>query len=63
MNWLVANWLWIVIGVAFVLFHIYGHGSHGAKGGHGGRSGELAEDDQVASRSAKDQNETHDHKA
>ena len=32
MNWLAANWLWIVIGVAFVAFHLVGHRGHG---GHG----------------------------
>lgn len=35
MNWLAANWLWIVIGVAFVAFHLVGHRGHRGHGGHG----------------------------
>ncbi len=34
MNWVYANWIWILIGVAFVAMHMFGHGGHG---GHGGR--------------------------
>jgi len=34
MDWLAANWLWIVVGVAFVAFHMFGHGGHGGHGGH-----------------------------
>lgn len=30
MNWLATNWIWIVIGVAFVGLHMFGHGGHGS---------------------------------
>ncbi|MEO8196963.1 MAG: DUF2933 domain-containing protein [Thermoanaerobaculia bacterium] len=33
MQWLVANWPWVLFGIAFVAMHLFGHGSHG---GHGG---------------------------
>ncbi|MGE0874865.1 MAG: DUF2933 domain-containing protein [Burkholderiales bacterium] len=39
MNWLSENWIWIVVGVAFVAMHIFGHGGHGGHGG-GGDEGE-----------------------
>lgn len=34
MQWLIANWFWVLIGVAFVGMHFFGHGGHG---GHGRR--------------------------
>jgi hypothetical protein len=36
MEWLSENWVWVVVGVAFVAMHLFGHGGHGAHGGHGG---------------------------
>ena len=33
MEWLTENWFWVVIGVAFIAMHLFGHGGHG---GHGG---------------------------
>lgn len=38
MEWLSENWVWVLIGVAFVAMHKFGHGGHGGHGG-GGRSG------------------------
>ena len=32
MDWLSENWVWVVVGVAFVAMHLFGHGGHG---GHG----------------------------
>jgi len=32
MEWLTQNWYWVVIGIAFVALHMFGHGGHG---GHG----------------------------
>lgn len=34
MEWLSENWVWVLVGVAFVAMHMFGHGGHG---GHGGR--------------------------
>lgn len=33
MKWLSENWIFLLIGVAFVAMHLFGHGGHG---GHGG---------------------------
>ncbi len=29
MQWLVTNWLWVLIGIAFIAMHLFGHGGHG----------------------------------
>ncbi len=29
MEWLTQNWYWVVIGIAFVALHMFGHGGHG----------------------------------
>ena len=39
MQWFLANWFWIVIGIAFVGMHAFGHGGHA---GHGGNDGPHA---------------------
>ena len=31
MQWLIANWFWVLIGVAFVGMHFFGHGGHGSR--------------------------------
>jgi hypothetical protein len=28
MGWLANNWIWVVLGIAFVAFHLFGHGGH-----------------------------------
>ena len=47
MDWLSANWVWILIAVAFAAMHLFGHG------GHGGHS----EDDKRSSREPSDKRE------
>lgn len=37
MQWLSENWVWVLIGVAFLAMHMFGHGGHGGHGGSGGR--------------------------
>jgi hypothetical protein len=39
MNWISANWVWILIAVAFVAMHLFGHGGHG---GHRDDAGSSA---------------------
>lgn len=41
MEWLSQNWVWVLIGVAFIAMHMFGHGGHGGHGGHAdsGRDG------------------------
>jgi len=45
MEWIAQNWVWIVVAVAFVGLHLFGHGGHGGHGSHGGdRGGGGAQD-------------------
>jgi hypothetical protein len=39
MDWVSANWVWILIAIAFVAMHMFGHGGHGGHGSHGGEDG------------------------
>jgi hypothetical protein len=54
MEWLTANWFWVVIGVAFIAMHLFGHGGHGGHSGRGGgdrqRSRDDRENDEVQGR-------------
>jgi len=34
MQWLVTNWFWVLVAIAFIAMHLVGHGGHGAHGGH-----------------------------
>lgn len=34
MAWFIENWFWLLIFVAFVSMHMFGHGGHGGHGGH-----------------------------
>lgn len=43
MAWLTDNWFWVLIFIAFVAMHLFGHGGHG---GHGGGKGPQSTDDQ-----------------
>ncbi|MBY0511994.1 MAG: DUF2933 domain-containing protein [Rhodospirillaceae bacterium] len=38
MDWLAANWVWVLIALAFVALHMFGHGGHGGHGGNNDRS-------------------------
>lgn len=43
MEWLAANWIWVLVGVLFIGTHLFGHGGHGGHakhGGHGGHEGQ-----------------------
>lgn len=35
MQWLSQNWVFLLVAVAFVAMHLFGHG-HGGHGGHAG---------------------------
>ena len=54
MEWLSENWVWVLIGVAFIAMHMFGHGGHGRHGGHGGGScgGRRTSDDSAEPRDA-----------
>jgi len=44
MRWITANAFPIVIFIAFIAMHVFGHGGHGGHGGHSGHSGHAASD-------------------
>ncbi|MEO6192973.1 MAG: DUF2933 domain-containing protein [Thermoanaerobaculia bacterium] len=39
MAWLTANWFWLLIFIAFIAMHMFGHRGHRGHGGHSGHSG------------------------
>ena len=36
MAWFIANWFWVLVFIAFIAMHLFGHGGHGGHSGHGG---------------------------
>lgn len=54
MAWLTANWFWVLILIAFIAMHLFGHGGHGGHSGHGGgdrhRSRDEREKDEAQGR-------------
>ncbi|WP_083835219.1 MULTISPECIES: DUF2933 domain-containing protein [Novosphingobium] len=62
MEWLLQNWIWILVGVAFVALHMFGHGGHGGHGGHrGDRSDGRSTDHGSAERRDADASSAHRH--
>ena len=45
MDWLLANWFWILIFVLFIAMHMFGHGGHGGHSGHGGGDPQRGKDE------------------
>lgn len=39
MAWFTANWFWVLIFIAFIAMHLFGHGGHGGNGGHSSHGG------------------------
>ena len=33
MEWIIENWPWILIAIAFLAIHLFGRGCHGSHGG------------------------------
>lgn len=47
MHWLSQNWIWVLVFVAFIGMHMFGHGGHGGSGGghdHGRRKDKPSDD-------------------
>lgn len=64
MAWLTANWFWVVIFIAFIAMHLFGHGGHGSHRGHGGGDRQPrtdANDKDGAQRSANAPSGGHQH--
>lgn len=59
MDWLVQNWVWLLVFAAFIGMHLFGHGGHGGHGGGccGGNDKESAGGEQPG----KDKPQGHQH--
>ena len=47
MEWIAANWFWVLIFIAFIAMHLFGHGGHSGNSGHGGRDRQRPRDEGV----------------
>ena len=45
MAWFTANWFWVLVFIAFVAMHMFGHGGHGGHSGHGGGDRQRSRDE------------------
>ena len=65
MAWFTANWFWVLIFIAFIAMHLFGHGGHGGHGSHGGevrrRSTDDKEKDDVPDRDTNTSSGGHQH--
>lgn len=62
MAWLTANWFWVLVFIAFIAMHLFGHGGHS---GHGGgdrqRSRNERETDEAQGPSVNTRSGGHQH--
>jgi len=62
MAWVTANWFWVLIFIAFIAMHLFGHGAHG---GHGGgdrqRNRDEGDKDEARGREANTSSGGHQH--
>ncbi len=56
MDWLAENWFWVLVGIAFIGMHMFGHGGHGGHGTHGDHGKHDDDEDEDKQR----KNQTHD---
>ena len=35
MQWVLDNWVWLLLGGGMIAMHLFGHGGHGGRGSHG----------------------------
>ena len=65
MAWATANWFWVLIFIAFIVMHLFGHGAHGGHSGHGGgdrqRSRDEGDKDEARGRAANTSSGGHQH--
>lgn len=50
MEWLGQNWFWLLILLAFIAMHMFGHGGHSGHGHHGGSRNDDEEGSSHAGR-------------
>lgn len=48
MAWLTTNWFWLLMVLAFIGMHLFGHGGHRGHGGHGGKGAQCGHNRQRA---------------
>lgn len=62
MAWLTANWFWVLIFIAFISMHMFGHGGHGGHGGSGRqKDGEEGAENESPDRVARKNPGGHQH--
>jgi len=61
MDWLAENWFWVLVGIAFIVLHLFGHGGHGGHGMHGGHGKPDDKKDESKQREDKTQDSGHNH--
>jgi hypothetical protein len=65
MAWFTANWFWVLIFIAFIAMHLFGHGGHGGHSGHGGghlqRNRDEKETDEAQGRVVNPSSGGHQH--
>lgn len=61
MDWVLANWFWILVFVLFIAMHLFGHGGHGGHSGHGGHRNTDKEENEAQSRVANKSSGEHQH--
>ena len=59
MAWLTANWFWVLIFIAFIAMHMFGHGGHAT--GDRPRGADRAEPDESPERGSDDRASGHRH--
>ena len=58
MDWLVQNWIWVLVFAVFIGMHMFGHGGHG---GHGGCCGGGDQRPTDGEEPSKDRQQGHHH--
>lgn len=61
MDWLVQNWVWVLVLVVFVWMHSSGHGGCGGHRGHGRHDGGSRKSSSDGEQPGKDQAQSHHH--
>jgi Protein of unknown function (DUF2933) len=62
MAWFTANWFWVLIFIAFIAMHMFGHGGHSGHGaGDRQRSGNEREEDEAQGRVVNPSSGGHQH--
>ncbi len=64
MDWVLANWFWILIFGLFIAMHLFGHGGHGGHGGghqHGSKTGDEKNGDETQANTGNTSSSGHEH--